>query len=297
MVVLLLGCAAECPEGSALGADGLCYLDSADTAAAEDVSACEAEDPGSGAVVGEVDCVDGICEVPAGDFVMGSADPVHPDQCPPRRVTLSAFAIDETEVTAAGWAACVGAGACETPPQCPTEAAFDSEDALPVVCVGWQEAADFCAWAGGRLPTEAEWERAARGDDGAQWAWGGQPPSCEEANFRYISAYCQGGIIEVGSYGEENRSAYGLLDVVGNAWEWTADSYDADYYTEAPDADPPGPDTCNLEVEGEPGECRYRVVRGGGFNTTQDTTRGSARSFSAPEFWDNNIGFRCAYER
>ncbi len=298
MIGLLLACATECPEGSSLGADGLCYLDAADTGeppAAADP--CAVEEPGGGAVLGQQSCTDGVCEVPAGDFVMGSANPVHPDQCPPRVVTLSAFAIDETEVTAARWKSCVSAGGCQEPPECPSEAEYTELGQLPVVCVGWQEAADFCAWAGGRLPTEAEWEKAARGEDGALWAWGSQPPSCERANFRYISAYCQGGIMDVGSYSDDTRSAFGLLDVVGNAWEWTADGYDADYYTEAPDVDPPGPTSCNIELEREPGECSHRVIRGGGFNTTQDTTLGSTRSFSPPDFWDNNIGFRCAYDR
>ena len=92
-------------------------------------------------------------------------------------------------------------------------------------------------------------------------------------------------------------SGFGLLDVTGNAWEWTADWFDAGWYRDSVDVDPPSPESCSLDVDGEPGECRYRVLRGGAWNTTQDTTRTTTRSFMAPDLADDNIGFRCAYDR
>jgi sulfatase modifying factor 1 len=299
MIPWLLACATQCPPGSSLADDGLCHLDEADTA---QTPACEVAAPGAGEVVGTIACEAGICEVPAGAFVQGDANPDAPEQCPPRVVTLSAFAIDETEVTIGAYRACEAAGGCTERPHC-VSAAEESDD-LPVTCVTWQQAADFCAWAGGRLPTEAEWEKAARGEDGALWPWGDYAPTCNLANFRYVIGYCHGEVVPVGGYVEptgspitDTRSGFGLLDVAGNAWEWTADSFDAGYYAVAPDTDPPGPESCSTAVDGERGTCRYRSIRGGAFNATQDSLRGSSRSFADPAIRDTNIGLRCAYSR
>ncbi len=299
---LLLACSGDdCPPGSARQADGLCYL--TDTGEPE-VEDCLLAPLGSGLAVGVEDCDGGVCQVPAGDFVMGDSAPEAPDQCPVRVVELSAFSVDQTEVTAADWEACVQAGGCDSLPHCPSEALYEDRDALPAVCMTWTQADAYCGWAGGRLPTEAEWEKAARGEEGALWAWGATPPSCPEANFRYVSAYCKGGTVDVGTYDvtvtsftPSARSAFGLLDTVGNVWEWTADWYDARYYQDAPDVDPPGPEACSLTVTDERGECLSRVIRGGAYNSTQDVTRGTSRSFAPPDHWDVNIGFRCAYDR
>ena len=102
--------------------------------------------------------------------------------------------------------------------------------------------------------------------------------------------------MEVGTY-TDRVSSYGLWDTVGNAWEWTSDWYDAERYEEMEAVDPPGPETCRVVVGGEAGECANRVIRGGAFNTTEDTTRGAARSFAAPTVVDHNLSFRCAYDR
>ena len=302
IIGLLLACAEDpCPTGSVRQDDGLCYL--TDDTGTEEVDDCAVEALGSGLAVGEASCSAGICAVPAGAFVMGDAQPESPDQCPPHTVELSAYRIDQTEVTAGQWAACEAAGVCDALPDCPSDALYDDADALPAVCMTWTEAAAYCDWAGGRLPTEAEWEKAARGEQGALWAWGSTPPSCLEANYRYVSAYCRGGVVAVGSYAavtgsviSSAQSAFGLLDTAGNAWEWTADWYDASYYRTAPEVDPPGPTTCSLTVDAPPDACLYRVMRGGGYNSTQDVIRGTARSFASPEHWDVNIGFRCAYD-
>lgn len=300
MIHWLLACAVECPPGSTLAADGLCHLDTVEDTGVEDDCAITAG--AGGAVVGSIDCTEGICEVPAGVFVQGDANPDAPDQCPARAVTLSAFAIDETEVTVGAYQGCIDAGDCAGRPHC--EAAAEEADDQPVTCITWQEASDYCAWAGGRLPTEAEWEKAARGDDGALWPWGRYAPTCNLANFRYVIGYCHGGVIAVGSYQSpsgspitDTRSAYGLLDAAGNAWEWTADAYDAGYYRDAPDTDPPGPAACSTTVDGERGACLFQSIRGGGYNATQDSIRASARSLADPNIWDVNLGVRCAYSR
>lgn len=259
-------------------------------------SACAVEEAFSGDVVGTADCTDGVCEVEAGPFWMGAANPARPDQCPPRQVTLSAYAIDRTEVTIARWNDCVTAGHCEAmPEQCLTPVALEEPDHAPVTCIDQAAAAAYCAWVGGRLPTEAEWEKAARGEDGAIWAWGSTAPTCASANFREVTTYCELGPVEVATY--EERSAYGLADTVGNVWEWTADSFDAGYYRDAPDTDPPGPTECALDLGLERGECTQASIRGGAFNTREDIAMGAARSFAPPDLIDLNLGFRCAYDR
>lgn len=296
MIPLLLACAAT-PSGDSGPAPGQ------DTG---ELDPCLVDLEYSGEAEGQASCREGICEVPAGPFVMGAANPQAPDQCPVRQVELSAFAIDEVEVTRAAWRGCVSDGACEELRHCESQATYQDEDLLPAVCITWEQAAAYCAWAGGRLPTEAEWEKAARGTQGAAWAWGSTAPSCSTANYRYVNAYCRGGVVEVGSYDvvedelstvASARSAHGLLDTVGNAWEWVGDWYDAGRYRDAPDVDPQSPEQCRLDPDGDPEECRYRVMRGGGYNSTQDTTRGAARSFADPALWDVNLGVRCAYDR
>ncbi len=291
-----------------LGCTGVSPVDSVpvvDPGAA--VDHCAVEDPSSGEPVGEASCSGGVCEVPAGPFVMGAANPLFQNQCPPRVVQLSAFAIDETEVTRGQYATCVSTGTCEALPYCESRSGDISDhEQLPVVCLTHTQAENFCSWVDGRLPTEAEWEKAARGEQGAVWAWGSHPPSCLIANFRYSSGYCVDGVVEVGSYDANNnelitvkstRSAYGLLDTVGNAWEWVADAYDAPRYRDAPDVDPQGPEECAMTVGGKRGACSYHVIRGGSYNSVQDTTRSTTRSLARVGVFDVNIGMRCAYDR
>ena len=169
------------------------------------------------------------------------------------------------------------------------------QETLPVVCVTWDQAKTYCEWVGGRLPTEAEWEKAARGIEGATWAWGSINPTCNDANFRLASTHCYQGVAPVG-YFEGSRSAYGLWDTNGNVFEWTSDFYDADYYESASVSNPMGPtENCNLAFGEANQECEMRVLRGGAYNTTEDVIRGAARSFAPPDLLDVNIGLRCVY--
>ena len=309
MIVLLalLACPptdeSACLEGYERSEDGNCEpMDNRDTADTGDLpipSLCDAEMEGSGFKAGTLDCSNGVCEVEAGPFWRGSGEGLR-DECPAAEVTLSAFAIDATEVTRGDYASCASLGVCEAMPQhCEDLLASLSEapDNHPAICVTWSQAATYCAFRDGRLPTEAEWEKAARGSEGATWSWGSTPPSCQEANFRFVSWYCEESVVAVGTY-PESRSAYGLYDTVGNAWEWVGDYYDAGYYEDSPESDPQGPeDDCRSAVGEEAGTCTDRVMRGGAFNTTEATTRGPARSFEDPGIYDINMGFRCAYDR
>jgi formylglycine-generating enzyme required for sulfatase activity len=221
--------------------------------------------------------IPGMQDVPAGSFLRGSAAGVGlEDEHPQRTIELSGFAIDKTEVTQADYAKCVAANAC-TAVTC--ERAFTREDAKPVVCVTWQQAKSYCAWAGKRLPTEAEWEKAARGTDGRSYPWGNDKPTCEHA--RYYSCG-KGEPDPVGSH-PKGASPYGALDMAGNVWEWVEDWHDAGYYATCPAKDPPGP------TQGT-----KKVVRGGAFKYGADELLSAGRTFDKPTVTYEHVDFRCA---
>jgi eukaryotic-like serine/threonine-protein kinase len=223
-------------------------------------------------------------KVPAGAFNMGS-DTGAPDERPVHRVSGSAFVIDRYEVTNARYAACMQAGACAAPALLSsfTRPAYFSAPELadyPVIHVSWGQAESFCAWAGGRLPTEAEWERAARGTaDARTFPWGDSPPDCNKANF----AGCVGDTDRVGRR-PAGQSPYGAFDMAGNVWEWTADWYEAGYYSRSPEQDPTGPDTGHL-----------KVMRGGCWVSGTSSLRATCRKAELPSMWAPNVGFRCVY--
>jgi eukaryotic-like serine/threonine-protein kinase len=226
--------------------------------------------------------------VPAGPFVMGSERGAA-DERPARAVALSAFRLDRVEVTNARYRACVRAGACTPPvlavshrrPRYFDDPAFDDH---PVIFVSWHQAEAFCRFARGRLPTEAEWEKAARGPapDRREFPWGDDPPDCARANFGGAQG-CVGDTDAVGRR-PAGASPYGADDMAGNVWEWVADWYEAGYYGHGPATDPSGPPAGHL-----------KVMRGGCWESGASSLRVSCRRAELPGAWADNVGFRCAY--
>jgi len=220
--------------------------------------------------------------VPAGEFLMGSTDAdamAQSDEKPQHTVYLDAFWIDKTEVTAAQYRRCVEAGVCSalrTGSPC-TFSADDKSD-HPINCVGWSQAVAYCGWAGRRLPSEAEWERAARGADGRIFPWGDQAPDATLANF----ARNVGSTTVVGSF-PAGASPYGALDMAGNVREWVADWYDATTYTTSPRENPQGPASGS-----------FRVLRGGSWVDAANGVRAAYRNRGTPGNRLDYVGFRCA---
>jgi formylglycine-generating enzyme required for sulfatase activity len=216
--------------------------------------------------------------IKAGEFSMGSPDDRGKfDEHPRHAVQLGAFWIDKFEVTVHQYSACVEAEACEKPAvgqECNWNKAGRSLH--PINCVSWHQAADFCRWAGKRLCSEAEWEKAARGEDGREYPWGNRLPECGE-----LAACGRSTTLPVGSR-PAGASVYQVMDMAGNVWEWVADRYDRDYYQESPKSDPPGPD-----------QGSRRVNRGGGFTDQPEKLRAANRWWADPLFRGENLGLRC----
>jgi formylglycine-generating enzyme required for sulfatase activity/tRNA A-37 threonylcarbamoyl transferase component Bud32 len=202
---------------------------------------------------------------------------------PQHEVYLDAFWIDQTEVTNAMYALCDDAGVCDNPSDFSSNMRSSyygnsSYDEYPVIHVNWYQAQDYCQWAGRRLPTEAEWEKAARSEDGRIYTWGDESPSCNLAN----NHWCEGDTVRVGSY-EDGASPYGALDMVGNAAEWVADWYDSDYYDISPSENPSGPSSGDR-----------RVLRGSSWSGYPDLVRAADRWRDWPVYSMKGVGFRCA---
>jgi len=231
--------------------------------------------------------------VPAGKFIMGNHAEdafavcsgirsdcqldAFADEAPPHEVDLPAFWIDQTEVTNKMYAGCVLDGKCSQPSDTSHFASSNYAN-HPVVYVSWNDAKSYCDWRGLRLPTEAEWEKAAGGTDQRVFPWGNDLPSNNLANFNGQV----GDTTEVGRY-PGGVSPYGALDMAGNVWEWVADWYDETYYQKSPSSNPLGPDS---------GE--WRVYRGGSWYNFPDVVRSAVRGAEPPNTFKNSIGFRCA---
>jgi formylglycine-generating enzyme required for sulfatase activity len=198
------------------------------------------------------------------------------DEQPRRRILLSPFAIGKTEVTVGQFRHFAEATGTPLPSQ-PTW----SGDHFPVVNVTWQEAQAFCAWLGGRLPTEAEWEFAARGGQEGYRYPSGNSISHEEANFDGVEGRDQ--FAKAAPVGQFPPNPFGLFDMLGNVWEWCLDWYGEAYYAKSPEQDPQGPET---------GE--RKVVRGGSFTSDPGRLRLSYRGHLKPEERWVFTGFRCA---
>ncbi len=226
--------------------------------------------------------------IPEGIFIMG-ADTENFQamswEKPAHEVTLDAFWIDKHEVTNGQFAQCVASGYCVQPRSVASKTRpqyygiADFAD-YPVIYVDWNQAYYYCAWVGKRLPTEAEWEKAARGTDGSSYPWGNEGEAAELMNSGHLA---DGDTQKVGSY-PDGASPYGALDMAGNVWEWNADLFDRKAYTESPRENPKG------GTEGQ-----IRVVRGLSWAYTTPYHEITIRNKADAYAYSYDLGFRCAY--
>jgi len=222
-----------------------------------------------------------MVQIPEGPFTMGSNDG-DPDEAPEHPVYLATFYIDTKEVTQAEYDRFVRAAKRGKPfiPVFEDDQSLVLKPELPAMAMSWSDAEAYCRWAGKRLPTEAEWEKAGRGEGRTRYPWGDgfgtghANVAGEDDGFKYLAP--------PGSF-ESGRSPYGLYDMTGNVAEWVADTYSEDYYKKSPYRNPPGPD-----------DGQHKVIRGGSWRETEHNARLPKR-FQA-KMWrtDTTIGIRCA---
>jgi formylglycine-generating enzyme required for sulfatase activity len=233
-----------------------------------------------------------MVEIPSGSFPMG----VPPgdrdggrDEYPRHEVLVDTFFIDQFEVTNGRYREFVKSTAHRVPqnPKNPTRNLWQGDTITeslaerPVINVDWYDAAAYCQWAGKRLPTEAEWEKAAKGTSDRRFPWGNVEPTAKHLNYnqRWIGEKT---LMPVGSY-EAGKSPYGVYDMAGNVWEWVNDWYDARYYEMSPSKNPKGPQ-----------EGTKKVIRGAGWQNETPTVRIFTRVDSDPTIRNESTGFRCA---
>ncbi len=260
--------------------------------------------------------------VPAGEFIMGSplGSDGFPDEAPQRHVFVSSFWIDRYEVTNAAYVRFVHDTAHRIPENAkPTASLWKDWSAIqaiakhPVVNVSWEDAADYCAWRGARLPTEAEWEKAARGTDGRAYPWGNDWDWAKANSASYWverTVHFESGVdwdafwgagdgakvakekglqgevltLPVGSF-PNGVSPYGIFDLAGNAAEWVADWHDPNYYRRAPLSDPPGP-----------AQGAVKAMRGGSWLKPYKSLRAADRDWGVMDSRPSGTGFRCAMD-
>jgi serine/threonine protein kinase len=213
--------------------------------------------------------------VPSGEFLMGAVDEdARENEGPERDIYLDSYWIYQTPVTNSQYRQCIMSGSCRG------SLDYYLDNNYPAVQLHWNQASDYCKWADTRLPTEAEWEKAARGTDGRKYPWGDSLPDCTLANFKENNyEHCEDGVQEVGSY-PLGASSYGVFDMVGSVSEWVFDWYEEDYYNRSPYENPSGPSS---------GE--HRVVRGGNWQMPEWHQR---TTYRGPGIVPSElIGFRC----
>ena len=203
------------------------------------------------------------------------------DERPVRRVYLDAYFMDKNQLTVGEYAKFVTSTSHEVPPEW-NIMSRPMHQKRPVVNVDWEDAAAYCKWAGKRQPTEAEWEKAARGTDGRTYPWGDEPPTKFHGNMKQELWNNHMGLTPVGMFGD-GRSPYGINDMAGNVWEWVSDWYDDEYYSAAPLRNPTGPATGIS-----------KVVRGGSWGSGPEGLRSAERETHVPSFQGYGTGFRCA---
>ncbi len=218
--------------------------------------------------------------VPAGKFMMGSSMG-DADEQPEHQVYVEAFFMDKYQVSVGQYARFLDATSQEAPPDWTTMNRSPHQK-RPIANVDWADADAYCTWAGKRLPTEAEWEKAARGTDGRTYPWGNEYPTKFFANASQEHWNNHSALMPVGTF-EDGKSPYGLYDMAGNVWEWVSDWYAADYYKTSPSQNPTGP------PRGE-----YKVIRGGSWGSSPEALRSADREIHAPSFRGLGTGFRCA---
>lgn len=246
---------------------------------------------------------DGMIQVfiPAGSFQMGGLDTdAQDDEKPARKVSMGAFWMDKVEVTNAMYNLCVQAGVCNLPREFksatrPTYFANAEFADYPVIYVSYEDAKSYCAWAGRRLPTEAEWEYAARGSDFRRYPWGEESPTNNLSNYDYSVRDTN----RVGSY-PQGASPFGILDMSGNVWEWVSDYYGNNYYEGGAVQNPTGPATASVNglrrsIRGGSWQDGFKDVRlaNRGYAIAPDLTADSKSDKYKGDAKDS-IGIRCA---
>lgn len=244
---------------------------------------------------------EGMVYVPAGRFWMGCNPDIdtecESDEKPGHEVHLDGFFIDKTEVTMAQYRRCVEDGVCthhwddgrcyifegSGPWRKGRLPASFRDPKQPAVCINWDEAHRYCQWAGKRLPTEAEWEKAARGEKGHKFPWGNQRANCRLAVIHEDGNGCGRNTTWPVCSKPRGNSPYGLCDAAGNVWEWVSDWYRPGQYAEGRRHNPRGPATG-----------KYKVLRGGSWHFNSRSHRAATRTWNHPHARGCNNGFRCA---